>query len=270
VTNRTCNVDECDRAHFGLGMCSRHYNRFAGLRRRDPARWAEFRAEMDRQKAARKAAIASPVKTCSKCKQEQPKSEFTTAPRSPDGRHAWCKACLRDLANGNYDSERARRRHAENKSDPAYVAMKKAAYVAMKKAAYDRWRREHPDRMKAANTKWRLANPERMAENARIWRKANKGLVRQWSNDYRRRRRAQKLRTSVGKVDYRVILERDGMWCYLCRTDIPSTANLHMDHVVPLARGGGHVTENIRPAHARCNLRKTDKLLSELDWYVGD
>jgi len=32
--------------------------------------------------------------------------------------------------------------------------------------------------------------------------------------------------------------------------------DLHFDHVVPLSKGGPHTTENIRPSHSTCNLKK--------------
>jgi len=31
---------------------------------------------------------------------------------------------------------------------------------------------------------------------------------------------------------------------------------LHIDHLVPLAKGGSDTLENVRPAHGICNLRK--------------
>ncbi|WP_408995767.1 HNH endonuclease [Streptomyces europaeiscabiei] len=59
------------------------------------------------------------------------------------------------------------------------------------------------------------------------------------------------------------------MQCYLCGRGIAGLSQLHFDHVVPLSRGGTHAVDNIRPAHAACNLRKSDKLISELDWVVA-
>lgn len=31
---------------------------------------------------------------------------------------------------------------------------------------------------------------------------------------------------------------------------------LHIDHVIPLVKGGSHTLENVRPSHAICNLKK--------------
>lgn len=71
---------------------------------------------------------------------------------------------------------------------------------------------------------------------------------------------------SLGEVDYKAILDRDGTRCHLCRQHIDSLNDLHFDHVVPLSRGGAHSMANLKPAHATCNLRKHNKLMSELDW----
>lgn len=240
MSKRTCQTEGCDNPHHAKGMCSRHYNRWAYRRRRDPERWAAFRSELEAAQEARAHAVLSADKTCSKCRTRQSKTEFTKASRSADGLHSWCKACLRDLAKRRYDPERARRKHAEKKEDPLYRAMRKAAY--------DRWRSEHPDRARAATRAWRAANPERPRESVR-------------------RYFARLADSTVGEVDYTEVLQRDGMWCYLCRADISTLDDLHFDHVLPLARGGAHSMENIRPAHARCNLSKGHRLLSELDWY---
>ncbi|MEM7166018.1 MAG: HNH endonuclease signature motif containing protein [Planctomycetota bacterium] len=34
----------------------------------------------------------------------------------------------------------------------------------------------------------------------------------------------------------------------------------HLDHIVPLARGGRHEVANLQPLHAACNLQKGDSL----------
>lgn len=78
------------------------------------------------------------------------------------------------------------------------------------------------------------------------------------------RRRAQKLSTANGRIDYQAILNREGLWCYLCCKPILSAKGLDFDHVTPLARGGLHIAENIRPSHGKCNRRKSDRLPSEL------
>lgn len=51
------------------------------------------------------------------------------------------------------------------------------------------------------------------------------------------------------------------LWsCAYCGDD---KSNLTMDHVVPLSRGGKHVSGNIVPSCQSCNSRKHNKMLSE-------
>lgn len=90
-------------------------------------------------------------------------------------------------------------------------------------------------------------------------------LIRMACREVESRRRAQKIGTRVGRVSYKKILEVFGMICYLCHLPIEE-GELSFDHVIPLARGGSHTTDNIRPAHKICNCRKSSKLLEELQW----
>lgn len=52
------------------------------------------------------------------------------------------------------------------------------------------------------------------------------------------------------------VIERHGMTCWLCQLPISSLNELHVDHVVPLLAGGDSDLDNLKPAHARCNLIK--------------
>lgn len=102
-------------------------------------------------------------------------------------------------------------------------------------------------RAAAASAKWRRENPERFA------------LVRR---ENKHRRRAIERGGQVGKADYAAILVEHGMVCHICTEAIASLDDLHFDHVIPLAKGGPHAAENIRPAHAICNIRKSARLLA--------
>ena len=59
------------------------------------------------------------------------------------------------------------------------------------------------------------------------------------------------------------ILRRDSRRCAYChgRGDT-------VDHVIPKSRGGSHSWENCVACCVRCNTRKADRLLDELDWSV--
>lgn len=53
-----------------------------------------------------------------------------------------------------------------------------------------------------------------------------------------------------------VVWTRDGGACVRCG----SKQNLHFDHVIPIAKGGGNSEANIQILCQTCNLKKTDKI----------
>ena len=59
----------------------------------------------------------------------------------------------------------------------------------------------------------------------------------------------------------RNVLARDKYVCAYCN-GIAET----MDHVIPRARGGLHVWENVTASCRKCNHKKGNKLLSQLGW----
>lgn len=83
------------------------------------------------------------------------------------------------------------------------------------------------------------------------------------------RREARKRTTIVEEVDFKRIIERDEYHCHICDKSIDSflrdgPGRLVFDHIIPLARGGTHTEDNIKPAHRVCNERKNVRLLSEM------
>jgi len=51
------------------------------------------------------------------------------------------------------------------------------------------------------------------------------------------------------------IIERDGLHCVYCDEDL-SSAEIHMDHVIPESRGGETTYNNLQVTCRRCNLAK--------------
>ena len=49
-----------------------------------------------------------------------------------------------------------------------------------------------------------------------------------------------------------------GQVCWICGDTI-ADGDLHVDHVIPLAKGGLNVLANLRPTHAACNKSKSDR-----------
>ena len=80
-------------------------------------------------------------------------------------------------------------------------------------------------------------------------------------------------RSSSNKSNYfsvNTVIDAYGSDCHLCDKPIDLTAprkvgvngwemSLHIDHVIPLSKGGDDTLENVRPSHAQCNLNKSAK-----------
>jgi 5-methylcytosine-specific restriction endonuclease McrA len=101
------------------------------------------------------------------------------------------------------------------------------------------------------------------AERQARSRANNLDKVRARERAKNRRRRANK---SIPYNELQVIATYGGN-CYMCGLAIDFMAprkagipgweiGLHIDHLVPISKGGPDVLENVRPSHGLCNLQK--------------
>jgi len=119
---------------------------------------------------------------------------------------------------------------------------------------------------------YRKRNPEKVSAREKAWEKANPEKVR----DIRRRNNTKRERRGRenGYEPYRRmdILERDSYTCYLCGelVDMSAPSQVgepgwerypHLDHVVPLSKGGPDTPDNVRTTHASCNISKSASLV---------
>lgn len=56
------------------------------------------------------------------------------------------------------------------------------------------------------------------------------------------------------------ILNRDNFTCVICGASSKQGARLHVDHIIPIAKGGKSVPGNLRTLCERCNIGKSDKI----------
>lgn len=239
------------------------------------------------------------MKLCRKCDTTKPLDDFYRDKRAGDGRTTDCKPC-RTASNkrwkeANPDKVRDRRRvylkenadqHREDTrrwraANPEREReLTKARYWADVESSRDKqraWHLANPEKSAEYSRAYRERNPERAAENTRRYRDANGDRIKELAAAWRAAnpdkvtaidaaRRARLIGAVVGDADYEFVKAAYSV-CYLC--DEPLSGDIHVDHVVPLSRGGAHCTDNLMPTHAVCNRRKHDRLLNELSWYSG-
>ena len=261
---RVCSIDECGQKHLARGWCKLHYTRWrehgdpgwtpeppspiecgvAGCG--DPAkarglcshhverfyRYGDPCAIPPRVARAQ-AIVEAGEKACSACGVTQPLGDFYAASARLTGTGAKCKRCS-DSRNRDY----------------------RAANVQAMREAKNRYRASLPPDRRARE----------LAAVAR-WKKANRDAVRR-SNE---KRRALKAGCSVAEIDVEAIWARTQGRCALCNYGLsretmwPDERFASLDHIVPLAKGGAHATENLQYACLVCNLRKGTRLNTSAD-----
>jgi 5-methylcytosine-specific restriction endonuclease McrA len=114
-----------------------------------------------------------------------------------------------------------------------------------------RWRQDHPETKRAIDRAYYMSHRETIIDRVCQWQQDNPERVARRSA----RRRAQKRASFVEDVIPLVVLELDDGVCGICKEDV-DPFDFHVDHVIPLAKGGWHSYSNVQVAHPICNLRK--------------
>lgn len=56
------------------------------------------------------------------------------------------------------------------------------------------------------------------------------------------------------------IKERDNYTCQICGKYMPDEVGLHIDHIIPISKGGKTVEQNLQVLCDKCNLRKSNRI----------
>jgi len=106
------------------------------------------------------------MKTCSKCKNDKPPSEFTRDAKRKDGLNVYCRECTR---------EAGRKQAAEN---PEAAKKRGAAWYQNNKARRDErsraWLAANPGKASEYCARWREKNPGKNNELSRAWYAKNR------------------------------------------------------------------------------------------------
>lgn len=177
------------------------------------------------------------------------------------GRKASARFCSdRCCKSFNYRLNRAARRAANRRwkqDNPDKLRVLRKRYSVKnrdkKYAASKRWRENNPDSYQAARQRSRQRDPERHLLLKRL---------REQQRVARKRTNGGGMAVVTAKDWHRLLCIYRGRCAYCC-----AVGELHIEHVIPLARGGRHAIGNIVPACSTCNYSKGNRLLVE--WRYG-
>lgn len=204
---------------------------------------------------------ATRFKTCSKCRCTKPATPefFNRDRRREDGLHMYCKTCNRVASKrwrkenpdasrrwleANWEQKRGyfKRWYEENREKQReylrrwYEENREERLVKGK-----HWRAKNPEKMRALKNRWRAENPERAATH------------------YRNRRARQRAAEGTHTCeDLEAIAEAQDFACAYCGIPLVGgeCEQVHVDHKIPLSRGGSNWPENLALSCAFCNLSK--------------
>lgn len=107
--------------------------------------------------------------------------------------------------------------------------------------------------------KWARENKDKLRNKNRRYRKTTNGKVIQANNMSMRRRQIDKSQTDITTEWLRESYKNTNT-CVLCGIQLQNNGRYpdgkHLDHIIPLSRGGLHTRSNVRYICARCNLTR--------------
>lgn len=147
--------------------------------------------------------------------------------------------------------KRTYRKHYENNKEKI-----------IKRAA--NWKRNNPDKVKKAAKKYRENNKNKISEINKDYRERVKHnedyklKVRIRTN--RRYHRIKKANGSYTDKDIKRIMKQQKNKCYWCKKKLDQ---YHIDHIIPISKGGNNTSGNICVSCPECNTSKGAKMPSE-------
>lgn len=219
------------------------------------------------------------MRRCTKCGEEKPATReyFNVDKSRSDGFKSHCKECIKRHYQENADriNERQRRYYQENAERIIEGQLRYQQENAEKiRARKKNYQQANAEKRKASARNHYQANRARILERMRFHYRANaeKILARhsryqQENRELRRvhhqNRRARRKRApgsfTPQDVQHQYNMQRG--CCYWCGAAVED--NYHVDHVIPLSRGGTNYPDNIVIACPTCNTSRGAKLPEE-------
>ena len=200
-------------------------------------------------------------KTCTKCRQVKSLADFYRSSRSKSGYDSRCKVCSKEatLLSRSKNSQhylqyqrqwRNQNREHLNRQARGYYWKKPELYRARSKD----WSDANKDKVAERNAVYRLLNRDYLVALMKEWRKANPDKAMYYNNLRRTRMNDNGIYEVTAKDLSRLMAQP----CFYCGNKAE-----HVDHVVPIARGGCHSIGNLLPACRQCNQSKGAKFITE-------
>lgn len=225
------------------------------------------------------------MKKCNSCGIEKVSGDFSPDKRAPDGLQGKCKSCCNARRKEIYqaDKERFRRRQREYrlanpdihsaiekrskiKNREAILAGKKRYYEQVKndpawQEAQKQYREETKDIKKKYDREYQVNNRDALSVKKKKWANENKELRNEISRSYKARRRMWESADSDSTTKINNWARKAEKVCKWCGVNCQES--FHLDHIIPLSKGGSHTIKNLCISCPTCNVRKNAMMPEE-------
>lgn len=175
-----------------------------------------------------------------------------------------------------HKSHRDKKREADKKyrnNHKEQIAKQKRKYYLENKDSireYKRkWNKKNEIRIKKKAQVWYRNNQERIKNKMKMYYSDNTESVKKKVKKYRRlnpeigraagrRRRARLNNSYTQKYNFKLICNHYGNICLRCKK---GNVKLTADHIIPIAKGGDDIAQNIQPLCGSCNSIKGTKII---------
>jgi len=202
------------------------------------------------------------TKRCVKCGDIKDRGAFRKSANRKDGLQAYCKICSTAI-DANYRATHKNEISARNADYRAShrdeIAIRDAAYYASHREKIMIYRETRQKERSTYRAAYYAANREKQAAYDETYRRSNPDKTRAKKNRRRARKRGNGGTHTAGDIKRQYDCQR-GV-CWWCGRDCKD--DYHVDHLIPLAKGGHNNPSNIVISCPTCNLSKSDKLPHE-------
>ena len=210
------------------------------------------------------------MKYCNDCSTEKHEEEFYKSKAAKDGLQVRCKSCSakRAVAHRIAHPEKcaASRSKYYLKNKELVLELSRKNYQANKERKAETvkaWRKENPDKVREIKKKGYAKHREKSLAYSKSWQQANKAAVAAHSSKRRAIKRGAEGSYTAKDVD-KIFEAQKGVCANCTKKLVKSGKNrYHVDHIIPLAKGGSNWPSNLQCLCPYCNQSKSDKTPEE-------
>lgn len=233
------------------------------------------------------------MKVCHKCKTEKPLTEFGCNKNNPDGLDHYCRDCRRayrqehreqiNASKAKYrekhrkprvklteEEKKQKQREYYEANNERIKANAKQRRETNREAALEyqkEYRVSHKEEIRETQRRWHEEHREEARARKRSWRREH---PEQWKAQHKaaKQRRRARLKGQGGSYTPAQLRECLEFFDNCCAySGEPLQPDYHVDHVVPISKGGHNDIKNIVPANPVPNIEKSDK--DWFDWFFN-